>query len=130
LTVAQRTSALFNDIRTALLPAARAPAAQALAPPPNALLDDLLDSAPPLVAAVDNLATQIYGTSSENSSPLNEARDEFARALIAVITAVKNFWKGKEDPRPASEKGSRAYFTEQFAQLNVAVESVQWAIPT
>ncbi|KAI0256690.1 hypothetical protein BJV78DRAFT_1150657 [Lactifluus subvellereus] len=79
LTVAERTSALFNDVRTALLPIARrAPAAQAPPPPPpNALLDDLLDSAPPLVAAVDNLATQIYGTSSENASHLNEARSEF-----------------------------------------------------
>jgi hypothetical protein len=129
LIVAQRTSTLFNDILNAPLLLTAHHSAQAPLPP-NGLLDDLLDSAPPLVAAMDNLATQVYGT-SENPSHLNEARDEFARALIAVITAVKSFWKGKEDPDPASEKGSRAYFTEQFVQLNVAVESVQWAaIPT
>jgi hypothetical protein len=127
LTVAERTYTLFKDIFSALLLPAT-PSAQ-LPPQPNALLDDLLDSATPLVAVMDNLATQIYGT-SKNPSHLNEARDEFARALIAVITAVKSFWKGKEDTRPASERGSRAYFIEQVAQLNVAVESVQWAIAT
>jgi hypothetical protein len=117
----QPTSALFNDIRGALLPPLRAPAQ----PPPNALLDDLLESAPPLVAAVDNLATQIYGAPDE-PSPLDEARDSFARALIPLSSAVKNFWKGKEDSRPAGEKGSRTYFIERLAQLNVAVEAVQW----
>ena len=79
---------------------------------------------------MDNLATQVYGTAEENASHLSEARDEFARALIAVIAALKKFWKGKEDSRPARLKGSRAYFVEQFVQLNVAVESVQWVIPT
>lgn len=121
----RRTSALFHDIRAALLPPLRAPAQ----PPPNALLDDLLDSAPPLVAAVDNLATHVYGTPDEPSH-LDEARDSFARAMTPLTSAVKSFWKGKEDPRPASEKGSRTYFTEQFTQLNVAVEAVQWTILT
>ena len=121
----RRTSALFHDIRTALLPPLRAPAQ----PPPNALLDDLLDSAPPLVAAVDTLATNVYGT-PDDPSHLSEARDSFARALTPLTSAVKSFWKGKEDPRPASEKGSRTYFVEQFAQLNVAVETVQWTICT
>lgn len=121
----QRVSALFDDIRGALLPPLRAPAQ----PPPNALLDDLLDSAPPLVAAVDNLATQVYGT-PDDPSHVSEARDSFARALIPLTSAVKNFWKGKEDTRPKSEKGSRTYFIEQFAQLNVAVEAVQWTLLT
>lgn len=116
----ERTSTLFNDIRSTLLSHSTAQ------PPPNALLDDLLDSAPPLVAAVDELATQIYGTSDEPSS-LDEARDSFARALTPLSTAVKSFWKGKVDSRPAGEKGSRAYFIEQFAKLNVAVEALQWA---
>jgi hypothetical protein len=78
------------------------------------------------VDAVDNLATQVYGT-PDDPSHLSEARDSFARALSSLASAVKGFWKGKEDPRPAYEKGSRTYFTEQFAQLNVAVEGVQWA---
>ena len=117
----ERTSTLFIDIRSTLLSPPRAPAQ----PPPNALLDDLLDSAPPLVAAVDELATRIYGT-PEEPSHLDEGRDLFARALTPLSSAVKNFWKGKEDSRPASEKGSRTYFIEQFAQLNVAVETVQW----
>ena len=120
----ERTSALFNDIPGVLLPLRAA--AQPL---PNALLDHLLDSAPPLVAAVDELATHIYG-SPDDPSQLGEARDSFARVLDSTTSAVKAFWKGKEDLRPASEKGSRAYFIEQFAQLNVAVETVQWAALT
>lgn len=121
----RRTSALFQDILGAFLAPLRAPAQ----PPPNALLDDLLDSAPPLVAAVDNLATQVYGT-SDDPSQLDEARDSFARALVSMTSAVKGFWKGKEDPRPANERGSRTYFIEQFTQLNIAVEAVQWTAPT
>lgn len=117
----ERTSKLFDNIRRALLSPPGAPAQ----PPPNALLDDLLDSAPPLVAAVDELAIQIYGTPDEPSS-LDEARDLFARALTPLISAVKNFWKGREDSRPVSEMGSRAYFIKRFEQLNVAVEAVQW----
>ena len=117
----RRASTLFDDIRFTLLSPPRAPAQ----PPPNALLDDLLDSAPPLVAAVDELATRIYGT-PDDPSHLDEGRDLFARALTPLSNAVKNFWKGKEDSRPASEMGSRTYFIEQFAQLNVAVEAVQW----
>ncbi|KAN0123862.1 hypothetical protein V8E52_002352 [Russula decolorans] len=119
--VVERTSTLFIDIRSTLLSPPRAPAQL----PPNALLDDLLDSAPPLVAAVDELATRIYGT-PEEPSHLDEGRDLFARALTPLSSAVKNFWKGKEDSRPASETGSRTYFIEQFALLNVAVEAVQW----
>lgn len=119
--VARHTSTLFSDIRSALLSPPRAPAQ----PPPNALLDDLLDSAPPLVAAVDELATQIYGTPDDPSS-LDEARNSFARALTPLSSAVKNFWKGREDSRPAGEWGSRTYFIENLAQLNVAVEAVQW----
>jgi hypothetical protein len=117
----ERTSTLFDDIRRTLLSPPRAPAQ----PPPNALLDDLLDSAPPLVAAVDEIATHIYGTPDE-PSPLDEARHLFARALIPLSSAVKNFWKGREDSRPASEMGTRTYFIERFTQLNVAVEAVQW----
>jgi len=117
----EHTSALFNDIRGTLLSPPRAPAQ----PPPNALLDDLLGSAPPLVAAVDELATEIYGTPDEPSR-LDEARDSFARALTPLSSAVKNFWKGKEDSRRASERGSRTYFTEQFENLNVDAEAVQW----
>lgn len=117
--VVERTSTLFKEIRNALLSPAPAQ------PAPNALLDDLLDSAPPLVAAVDELATQIYGTPDEPSS-LDEARDSFARALAPLSSAVKNFWKGKEDIRPAHEKGSRKYFIKQFELLNVAVEATQW----
>jgi hypothetical protein len=119
----RRTSALFHDIRGALLPPLRAQAQ----PPPNALLDDLLDSVPPLVDAVDNLATNVYGT-PDDPSQLGEARDSFARALTPLTSAVKSFWKGKEDSHshPASEKGSRTYFIEQFAQLNVVAEAVQW----
>ena len=105
------------------------PLRAAAQPPPNALLDNLLDSAPPLVAAVDNLATHVYG-SPDDPSHLGDGRDSFARALIFLTNAVKGFWRGKEDPRPASEKGSQAYFIEQFAQLNVAVEAVQWTAPT
>lgn len=75
---------------------------------------------------MDELATQIYGTPDEPSS-LDEARDSFARALTPLRSAVKSFWKGKEDSRPAGEKGSRTYFIEKFAQLNVAVEALQWA---
>jgi hypothetical protein len=119
--VVERASTLFDNIRFTLISPPRAPAQ----PPPNALLDDLLDSAPPLVAAVDELATRIYGT-PDDPSYLDEGRDLFARALTPLSNAVKNFWKGKEDPRPANEKGSRTYFIEQFAQLNVAVEAVQW----
>jgi hypothetical protein len=130
LIVAQRTSTLFDDVLSVLLVTSRPSSVQTPPPPSNALLDDLLDSAAPLVAAMDNLATQVYGTAEENASHLSEARDEFARALIAVIAALKKFWKGKEDSRPARLKGSRAYFVEQFVQLNVAVESVQWVIPT
>jgi hypothetical protein len=125
LNVVRRTSALFQDILGAFLAPLRAPAQ----PPPNTLLDDLLDSAPPLVAAVDNLATQVYG-SSDDPSQLDEARDSFARALVPMTSAIKGFWKGKEDPRPANERGSRTYFIEQFAQLNIAVEAVQWTAPT
>jgi hypothetical protein len=124
LNVVERTSALINDILGALLPLRAA--AQPL---PNALLDHLLDSAPPLVAAVDELATHIYD-SPDDPSQLGEARNSFARALVSMTSAVKAFWKGKEDTRSASEKGSRAYFIEQFAQLNVAVETVQWTALT
>ena len=105
------------------------PLRPAVQPTLNALLDHLLDSAPPLVADVDDLATHIYG-SSDDPSQLGEARDSFARVLVSMTGAVKAFWKGKEDLRPASEKGSRAYFIEQFAQLNVAVETVQWTALT
>jgi hypothetical protein len=95
----------------------------------NALPDNLLDSVPPLVAAVDNLTAHVYG-SPDDPSHLGDGRDSFARALISLTNAVKDFWRGKEDPRPASEMGSKAYFIEQFAQLNVAVEAVQWTAPT
>ncbi|KAI0273625.1 hypothetical protein BC834DRAFT_966125 [Gloeopeniophorella convolvens] len=125
LALVKRASLLLDDIRISLLPPLRAPAQ----PPSNPVLDDLLDSALPFVAAVDGLVTRIY-SSPDNPSDLEEARNEFARALAAVASAVKGFWKGKEDTRPASEKGSRAYFVEQFAQLNVATQSVQWAILT
>ena len=81
------------------------------------------------MAAVDDLATEIYGT-PDNPSPLDEARDSFVRALTSVARAVKAFWNGKEDTRPASEKGSRTYFIEQFAQLNAAVDAVQWTVST
>jgi hypothetical protein len=81
------------------------------------------------VAAVDDLATHIYGSPDDPSS-LGEARDSFARVLVSITSAVKGFWKGKEDPRPASEKGSHAYLIEQFSQLNVAVEAVQWTALT
>lgn len=74
---------------------------------------------------MDELATRIYGTPDEPSH-LEEGRDSFARALTPLSSTVKKFWKGKEDSRPASEMGSRTYFIEQFAQLNVAVEAVQW----
>ena len=123
--VVRRTSALFRDILGAILAPLRAPAQL----PPNALLDDLLDSAPPLVAAVDNLATQVYGT-PDDPSQLGEACDSFARALVPVTSAVKGFWKGKEDLRPANEKGSQTYFIEQFTQLNITVEAVHWMAPT
>jgi hypothetical protein len=124
LNVVERTSALFNDILGTLL----SPRAAAQ-PPPNALLDRLSDSAPPLVAVVDELATHIYGSPDEPSQ-LGEARNSFARVLVSMISAIKGFWKGKEDPRLASEKGSRAYFIDHFAQLNVAVEAVQWTALT
>jgi len=94
---------------------------------PNTLLDDLLDSAPPFAAAVDNLADEIFNT-PDNPSDLDQSRDEFARALATVASAVKASWKGKEDPKPASDKGSRAYFIDQCTQLDAAVESVQWAV--
>ena len=125
LNVVRRTSALFHDILGAFLAPLRTPAQ----PPTNALLDDLLDTAPPLVAAVDNLATQVYG-SPDDPSQLGEARDSFARALAPVTSAVKGFWKGREDPRPANEEGSQTYFIEQFARLNIAVEAVQWTAQT
>ncbi|KAI0302029.1 hypothetical protein BC826DRAFT_986712 [Russula brevipes] len=110
LNVVRRTSALFDDIRGTLLPPLRAPTQ----PPPNALLDNLLDSAPPLVDAVDNLATQVYG-SPDDLAHLSDARDSFARALSSLASAVKGFWKGKEGPRRAHEKGSRTYFTWRYA---------------
>jgi hypothetical protein len=81
------------------------------------------------VASVDNLATHVYG-SPDDPSHLGDGRNLFARTLISLTNAVKGFWGGKEDPRPASEKGSQAYLIEQFAQLNVAVEAVQWTAPT
>ncbi|KAI0306581.1 hypothetical protein B0F90DRAFT_1665833 [Multifurca ochricompacta] len=124
LVVVQRTSALFNDICSTLLLPLRS---SGQASPPNVLFDDLLDSAPPLVAAVDELATQIYDT-PDVPSHLDEGRDGFARALTAVISAVEAIGKGREDSRPSSEMGSKAYFIEQFTRLNVAVQSVQWAI--
>jgi len=104
---------LFNDILSIVLSPPRVPAR----PPPNALLDNL--------AAVNELALEIYGTPDE-PSPLDEARDSFVRALTPLSSAVKNFWKGKEDSRPASETDRRTHFIEQFTQLNVALEAVQW----
>lgn len=115
--------ALLKDVYIALL-SPTSSQAQSL---PDALLDDLADSAPPFSAAVDNLADEVFN-SPDNSSELEQSRNEFARALATVASAVKAFWKGKEDPRPASDKGSRAYFVDQFAQLNVAVESVEWTV--
>ncbi len=116
-------SALLKDIYNTLLP----PEPSRTQSPSNTLLDDLLDSAPPFVAAVDELADEIFGT-SDSPSDLEQSRNEFARALTTVASAVKAFWKGKEDSRPASEKGSRAYFVDQFNQLNVAVQSLHWTV--
>ncbi len=65
------------------------------------------------MAAVDNLATHVYG-SPDDPSHLGDGRDLFARALISLTNAVKGFWRGKEGPRPASEKGSQVYFIEQL----------------
>jgi hypothetical protein len=76
---------------------------------------------------VDNPDDEIFNTPN-NPSDLDQSRDEFARAVATVASAVKAFWKGKEDPRPASDKGSRAYFIDHFTHLNAAVESVQWAV--
>jgi len=121
--VVHHASALLKDIYIALL-SPTSLRAQSL---PNALLDDLLDSAPPFAAAVDNLADEIFNT-PDNSSELDQSRNEFARALGTVASAVKALWKGKKDPRPGSDKGSRAYFIDQFTQLHVAVKSVQWAV--
>lgn len=123
--VVHHTSALLKDVYIALL-ARRSSLVQYL-PDTLLLLDNLLDSAPPFAAAVDNLADEIFNT-PDNTSDLDQSRDEFARALATVASAVKAFWKGKEDSRPASDKGSRAYFIDQFAQLNGAVESVQWTV--
>lgn len=114
-------SALLKDVYIALLSCT---SAQSL---PNTLFDDLLDSAPPFAAAVDNLADEIFNT-PDNPSDLDQSRDEFARALATVASAVKAFWKGKEDTRPTSNNSSRAYFIDQFTQLNAAVESVRWAV--
>ncbi|KAI9466204.1 hypothetical protein BJY52DRAFT_1240290 [Lactarius psammicola] len=119
--VVHHASALLKDVYTALL----SPTPSRAQSPPNALLDDLVDSAPPFAAAVDNLADEIFDI-PENPSDFEQSRNEFARALATVASAVKAFWKEKEDSRPAGHKGSRAYFVDQFAQLNVAVESVQW----
>lgn len=116
-------SALLKDVYIALL-SCTSPLAQSL---PNTQLDDLLDSAPPFAAAVDNLADEIFNT-PDNFSDLDQCRDEFASALATVASAVKAFWKGKEDPRPASDNGSRSYFIDQFTQLNAAVESVRWSV--
>lgn len=119
-TVVAHASMLLQDIYNSLL----SPTPSRAQPPTNALLDDLVDSAPPFAAAVDNLADEIFD--AQDSPPdFEQNRNEFARALATIASATKAFWKGKEDPRPASDKGSRAYFVDQFAQLNVAVESVQ-----
>ncbi|KAH9079403.1 hypothetical protein EDB83DRAFT_2342405 [Lactarius deliciosus] len=120
--VVQHASELLKNIHIALL----SPTPSRAQSPPNALLDDLADSAPPFAAAVDNLADEIFD-SPDDPTNSEQSRNDFARALAAVASAVKAFWKGKEDPRPVSHKGSRAYFVDQFAQLNVAVESVEWA---
>jgi hypothetical protein len=121
--VVHHASALLKDVYIALL----SPVSSRAQSLPNTLLDNLLDSAPPFAAAVDNLADEIFNT-PDNSPELEQSRNEFARALATVAGAVKAFWKGKEDPRPASDKGSRAYFIDQFTQLNVAAKSVQWTV--
>ena len=119
----RHASVLLKDVYNALL----SPTSSRAQSPPNALLDDLLDSAPPFAAAVDNLSNEVFGT-PDSPSDLDQSRNEFARALASVASAVKAFWKEREDPRPASDKGSRAYFVDQFTRLNVAVESVQWTV--
>ncbi|KAI9446464.1 hypothetical protein H4582DRAFT_1905869 [Lactarius indigo] len=119
--VVHHASELLKDIHIALL----SPTPSRAQSPPNALLDDLADSAPPFAAAVDNLADEIFDF-PDDPTDFDQSRNEFARALAAVANAVKAFWKGKEDARPVSHKGSRAYFVDQFAELNVAVESVEW----
>ena len=119
--VVRHASVLLKDVYDTFL----SPTPSRAQSPPNVLLDDLLDSAPPLAAAVDNLSDEIFGT-PDSPSDLVQSRNEFARALVNVASAVKAFWKVKEDARPANDKGSRAYFVDQFAQLNVAVQSVQW----
>ncbi|KAH9180543.1 hypothetical protein EDB89DRAFT_1919666 [Lactarius sanguifluus] len=119
--VVHHASELLKDIHIALL----SPTPSRAQLPPNALLDDLADSAPPFAAAVDNLSDEIFDL-PDNPTDFDQSRNNFARALAAVASAVKAFWKGKEDNRPVSHKGSRAYFVDQFAQLNVAVESVEW----
>jgi hypothetical protein len=105
LPVVHHASALLKDVKIALL-SRTSRLARSL---PDTLLDDLLDSAPPFAAAVDNLADEIFN-SPDILSDLDQSRDKFVRALATVATAVKAFWKGKEDPRPANEKGSRGIF--------------------
>ncbi|KAH9063444.1 hypothetical protein EDB87DRAFT_1603759 [Lactarius vividus] len=119
--VVHHASELLKDVHITLL----SPTPSRAQSPPNALLDDLADSAPPFAAAVDNLSDEIFDF-PDDPTDFDQSRNEFARALAAVASAVKAFWKGKEDARPVSHKGSRAYFVDQFAQLNVAVESVEW----
>ncbi|KAF8275023.1 hypothetical protein EI94DRAFT_19499 [Lactarius quietus] len=97
--VVHDASALLKDIYIALL----SPMSSQARSFPNALLDDLLESAPPFAAAVDNLADEIFNT-PDKPSDLEQSRDEFTRALATVASAVKSFWKEKADSRPASEK--------------------------
>ncbi|KAN0137235.1 hypothetical protein V8E53_004945, partial [Lactarius tabidus] len=94
LPVVHHASALLKDVKIALL-SRTSRLARSL---PDTLLDDLLDSAPPFAAAVDNLADEIFN-SPDILSDLDQSRDKFVR---------------KEDPRPANERDSRIYFIDHL----------------
>ncbi|KAI0062389.1 hypothetical protein BV25DRAFT_1785090, partial [Artomyces pyxidatus] len=118
----KRVAALHTQIASVLL----RPVAKQLHPPnppptpTNPLLDALLVTAPPLVAAVDELVSRIY-----DASDLSGARDELLAALSGMAKAVAAFWPGMQDGEDGEGKeGSRRWFAAHFAGLEEGAKSI------
>ncbi|THH17803.1 hypothetical protein EW146_g3065 [Bondarzewia mesenterica] len=97
-------------------------------PPSNTALDALLDSASELAIASDELVSRIY-SDADDTTYLQEARDEFGDALNTMGRVVDSFWTEppeQKDEEVEPKKGSRRWFEGRFATLYAETKVIEW----